>query len=399
MGCFILGKHTRHLFTSLILLLTLFMLINPRETVTAASFGFNLWYTTVLPALFPFFVVAELLVSLRFVHLLGLWLEPVMRPLFNLPGSSSLVVVMGFTSGFPVGALLTRQLYEQNLLNDSEAERLVSFTNNCSPLFIIGAVGVGMFGSPTIGYWLAAGHYLSNLIVGLGLKYFRSGRTVLTAINTSPIFPDPSDMDSVGKILGRSIHHAINNILAVGGFIVVFAVLTRMLSAWGVIDFIAARLVNIFAGLNLTYPLAYGLCMGFFEITLGSQATAASTVTNFLPSLLVVSIILAFSGLSIIAQVMSILDGIPVRFWFYIRARIIQILLSTTIVCFIYKILGPQSINTMNINAPPVYKVIYAFDAWTVSLICMLIGIVMIFLMLATAWVYSALTNYPRSRF
>ena len=128
-----MSKYSRFLFTSLVLVITLFMLINPRETVASAAFGFKLWYTAVLPALFPFFVVAELLVGLGFLHYLGVWLEPLMRPLFNLPGSSSLVVVMGFTSGFPVGALLTRELYERRMLNADEAERLVSFTNNCSP--------------------------------------------------------------------------------------------------------------------------------------------------------------------------------------------------------------------------------------------------------------------------
>ncbi len=383
-----MSKYSRYFFTSLILVLTLFMLINPRETVAAASFGFKLWYIAVLPALFPFFVVSELLVSLRFVHLLGIWLEPIMRPLFNLPGSSSLVVVMGFTSGFPVGALLTRQLYEQNLLSDNEAERLVSFTNNCSPLFIIGAVGVGMFGSPTIGYWLAAGHYLSNLIVGLLLRFKSDGvdlRSKLPAPIPPIAFSSP-EIDGIGKILGRSVHGAINNILAVGGFIVVFSVLTRLLCAWGVIGFIAQVLTNIFGFINLTYPLAYGLCMGFFEITLGSQAAATSIVGNLFPSLVVVSVILAFSGLSIIAQVMSIVAGIPVRFWFYIRARVAQICLSGVIVFLIYKFFGNQSIETLNLGPPFAYKVIYAFDAWMLSIICMFFGILIIFLMLAAVW-------------
>lgn len=388
MGCILLSKYSRYFFTSLILVLTLFMLINPRETVAAASFGFKLWYIAVLPALFPFFVVSELLVSLRFVHLLGVWLEPIMRPLFNLPGSSSLVVVMGFTSGFPVGALLTRQLYEQKLLSDNEAERLVSFTNNCSPLFIIGAVGVGMFGSPTIGYWLAAGHYLSNLIVGLLLR-FRSGGVDLRSKLPASISPVPvsnPEIDGIGKILGRSVHGAINNILAVGGFIVVFSVLTRLLCAWGVIGFIAQVLTNIFGFINLTYPLAYGLCMGFFEITLGSQAAATSIVGNLFPSLVVVSFILAFSGLSIIAQVMSIVAGIPVRFWFYIRARVAQLCLSGIIVFFIYKFFGNQSIETLSLGPPFAYKYIYAFDAWILSIICMFFGILIIFLMLAAVW-------------
>lgn len=382
-----MSKYSRLGFTSFILVVTVFMLVSPRETVASASFGFKLWYSTVLPALFPFFVVAELLVSLRFVHYLGIWLEPIMRPLFNLPGSSSLVVVMGFTSGFPVGALLTRQLYEHHLLNDIEAERLVSFTNNCSPLFIVGAVGVGMFGNPKIGYWLAACHYLSNLLVGIILGYTSAGRadSLSKPLNDQHRSDQLGPPETIGKILGNAVQKATHNILAVCGFIVVFSVVTRMLSTWGVFEMAAQILVNSLAFLNLTYPLSYGLCMGFFEITLGSQAAAVATSVPDLTSLLVVSIILAFSGLSIIAQVMSIVAGMPIRFWFYMRARFLQIILSVAIMAAIYRFLGANSISTLGMGFPPIYKVLYAFDAWTISLICMLFGAAMILLLLAVS--------------
>src|SRR5690606_662226 len=117
------------------------------------------------------FIVAELLIKIRFVNFLGILLEPVMRPLFRLPGCSSLVVVMGFTSGFPIGAVLTKKLYDQEMLTLDEAERLLSFTNNASPLFILGAVGIGMFANPAVGYLLAIAHYSSNLLVGLCWRF------------------------------------------------------------------------------------------------------------------------------------------------------------------------------------------------------------------------------------
>ncbi|HBK53012.1 MAG TPA: sporulation integral membrane protein YlbJ, partial [Syntrophomonas wolfei] len=162
-----MGSYSRLFFLIIILFLAVFMLLNPQETVNAASSGFKLWFSIIVPALLPFFILAELLVNLGVPRILGILLEPVMRPLFNLPGCSSLVVVMGFTSGFPVGAILSKKLYDEKMISGEEMSRLVSFTNNCSPLFIIGAVGVGMFGSPFLGYILALSHYLSNLIVGM----------------------------------------------------------------------------------------------------------------------------------------------------------------------------------------------------------------------------------------
>ena len=387
-----MSKYSRYLFTAVILILTVFMLINPRETVAASSFGFQLWYSTVFPALFPFFIAAELLVSLRFARILGLLLEPVMRPIFNLPGCSSLVVVMGFTSGFPVGAILTRNLYEKQMLTADEAERLVSFTNNSSPLFIVGAIGVGMFGNPQVGYLLATAHYFSNLLLGI-LWGFKTPSPVVSRISPiispqssgSPIRDSNSEPDSIGKILGNSINTALNNILAVGGFIVIFSVLTRMLSYWGFIDLIAANLVKLFSVFNLSYPLAYGLGMGIFEITLGSQTVVAAHSPELLPSLLVVSTILACSGLSIIAQVMSIVAGMPVRISFYLVTRLMQATLSICITFVVYRLFLVNAVNTISLPSLPVYKVLYCCNMWTLSLYCMAAGFVLILIMIGAA--------------
>ena len=81
--------------------LALFMIVEPAATLEASANGLKLWFQAVLPALFPFFVVCDLLVALGVVRFLGVILEPVMRPVFRLPGAAGFVVAMGFTSGFP----------------------------------------------------------------------------------------------------------------------------------------------------------------------------------------------------------------------------------------------------------------------------------------------------------
>ena len=90
--------------------LAIFMIVEPAATLEASTTGLKLWFNAVLPALFPFFVVCDLLVALGVVHFMGVILEPVMRPVFRLPGAAGFVVAMGFTSGNPEGAVLTRQL-------------------------------------------------------------------------------------------------------------------------------------------------------------------------------------------------------------------------------------------------------------------------------------------------
>jgi len=144
--------------------------------------------------------------------------------------------------------------------------------------------------------------------------------------------------------------------------------------------------MKLLAVVNLSYPLAYGFSMGFFEITLGAKTAVAAADSEILPTLLVVSSILAFSGLSIIAQVMSIVAGIPVRLSFYLKARFIQLVLSLAIIGIVYRFFLGETISTMSQASIPFYKALYSFNAWTFSLYSMLAGMLFILLMLGVAW-------------
>ena len=383
-----MGTYSRMFFLITIIMLSIFMLINPRETVDAAGYGFKLWYSVIVPALLPFFIAAELLVSLGLAQFLGVLLEPIMRPLFRLPGCASLVVAMGFTSGFPVGAILTKRLYDEELINPSEAERLVSFTNNSSPLFIIGAVGVGMFNSPTLGCLLALSHYLANLGVGLvwGLtsnKTWDRKRSSLAQLFSrafKTLAQHQQGSLPPGQLLSNAVKNSITNILSIAGFIILFSVLTRMLAVWGIMHYIALLWAQVLFFLKLPYEAAYGIAMGMFEITIGCQAIAASSGLSILNQMLAVSMILAFSGFSIIAQVMGVLAGMPVRLSFYLKSRLLQIGFSMLTTWTAYRLFCSQGVVfTIGI---PIEKVLYSLNAWHMSLYCMAASLIIIAIMM-----------------
>jgi nucleoside recognition membrane protein YjiH len=248
-----------------------------------------------------------------------------------------------------------------------------------------------MLGNPSLGYILAAGHYLSNLLVGI-IWRFRSYPSSLRNIaqSTPKVYPAQTveiknEVLGVGKLLGNSVTQALYNILAVGGFIVLFSVLTRMLSHWGIIDIVAALLTRLLSAWQLTYSLAYGIGIGFFEITLGAKTAVAAEAPELLATLLVLSIILAWSGLSIIAQITTILAGMPVRLSFYLGARFLQMTLAAAIVSLILYFVPP---STATVFQPswPVYKILYSCNAWKISIYSMLTGIILILLLLLVAW-------------
>src|SRR5690606_36322375 len=129
--------------------------------------GLNIWWEIVFPSLLPFFIISELLIGFGVVKFIGVLLEPLMRPLFRVPGVGGFVWAMSMASGSPSGAKLTARLRKEGQLTKTEAERLASFTNSSNPLFIFGAVAVGFFHNPHLGIILALAHYLGIISVGL----------------------------------------------------------------------------------------------------------------------------------------------------------------------------------------------------------------------------------------
>lgn len=165
-------KNKAILYSSIAVILTISVIVFPEDAFNAAVNGLNVWWNVVFPALLPFFIMAQVMIGLGVVHFLGVFLEPVMRPVFNVPGSGSFVMAMGLASGFPIGAVLTTQLRKKGLCSKVEAERLISFTNTADPLFMFGAVAVGMIGYPEVGVIIALAHYMSGISVGLLMRFY-----------------------------------------------------------------------------------------------------------------------------------------------------------------------------------------------------------------------------------
>jgi len=263
------------------------------------------------------------MIGIGLLEFLGKFFEPIMRPIFRLPGSTALVLAMGFTSGFPMGAVAAKRLFEENLISAEEAERLVSFTNNASPLFIIGVVGTGLFNNPAAGYLLAFSHYLSNLLVGFILaRQALTSNPSLSHANTLR-HKEHSKSTNPGLLLREAVKNGMNNSLTVGGFVIAFSVITSLLTLWNVIP----GMSHFFQVLGLSYPVGFSLSVGFFEMTLGIKSAALSSLSS-LEKVLTASAILAWSGLSVQAQAIGMSWPVPIRFSYYVKARLIQMLLS-----------------------------------------------------------------------
>jgi len=350
-----LGGHKRHLVTYLLAVLALFLTISmvrfPQEAFSASVAGLEVWWHIVFPALLPFFVFSQILIGFGVVHMMGVFLEPVMRPLFNVPGAGSFVLAMGLASGFPIGAVLTAELRERKLCNRVEAERLLSFTNTADPLFMSGAVAVGMLGFPQAGLSITLAHYLSSITLGLLLRFYRRGepgspdatpgrgRLISRALQAL-VQARAEDGRPLGQLMGDAIRKSVDTLLLVGGFIILFSVIIRILDLIGVVGLLGQFFEPLLKLGGLSPELAPALISGLFEIDLGCQFAAEAAGAAMRDKIIACSMIIAFSGLSVHAQVASIISKSDIRIAPYILARLVHAVLAGVYTALL---LGPAS--------------------------------------------------------
>ncbi|MEH7441074.1 sporulation integral membrane protein YlbJ [Bacillus sp. JJ1122] len=306
----------------------------PQESFDASIRGLNMWWEIVFPSLLPFFIVSEMLIGFGVVRFIGVLLEPLMRPLFKVPGVGGFVWAMGMASGYPAGAKLTARLRQEKQLTKIEAERLVSFTNSSNPLFIFGAVSVGFFYNVQLGILLALAHYLGNISVGLIMRFYGKNeesldkekesklsiRAAFAALHRTRI----KDNRPIGKLLGDAVTSSIQTLLMIGGFIILFSVINKLLFHLHITAFLAKFIEIALGMLGMTEMLSMPFISGLFEITLGSQMTSQVQDATLMHQAIITSFILAFSGFSVQAQVASILAQTDIRFQPFFVARILH---------------------------------------------------------------------------
>ena len=76
---------------------TIAIIAFPEVSYKASLDGLRVWWDIVFPALLPFFIASDTLMGLGVVHFIGALLEPLMRPLFNVPGVGAFALAMGTT--------------------------------------------------------------------------------------------------------------------------------------------------------------------------------------------------------------------------------------------------------------------------------------------------------------
>ena len=242
------------------------------------------------------------------VFQLGVILNNCMKPLFNIRGEGAFVFIMGIISGYPMGAKLATNFRENNICSKEECERLLSFTNNSGPLFIIGTVGILMYGNTAIGVLLFITHILACITVGFIFRFWKYSDSSISH-NSHHIIKSkqtPVTFSNLGSILSESITNSISTILLIGGFVVIFSSIISILKSSGLLSVFSISISPILAFFNIDSSFATPLISGFLEITNGINSISNISNKKISTNLIFTAFLLGFGGISVLLQVFSI---------------------------------------------------------------------------------------------
>ena len=371
---FLFLSFRRNILPIIFVVITIYLVIFSKSNLTAAKNGLTLWATCVVPSLFPFFVITNLLSHTKVVSFTGKLLDKFMRPLFNVPGIGGFVFVMGLISGYPVGAKVVSDFRQEDLVTKDEGERMLAFTNNSGPLFIISSVGISLFGDTTTGLLLLCTHVLACITVGIILGKFSKksdeefrAKIIFSQRNSTHFIENSLHnkttnrnnsvsnfsasksqnvtFKNLGEVLGSSINNSISTILMIGGFVVIFSVIISILNQTHALDFLSKFFNPILAFLGFDLNFAKPLLSGILELTNGVNLISGVHIKAISQNVILCAFLLGFGGFSVLLQVFSIVARTDLSMKKYFIGKFMQGIFAS-----IYTFLALKFIPFINLD-------------------------------------------------
>ncbi|MGN1327552.1 MAG: sporulation integral membrane protein YlbJ [Clostridia bacterium] len=333
----------RNILSIIFVAFTFCLVVFSKSNLAAAKSGLKLWANNVVPSLFPFFIATNLLSHTNVLSVISKYCNKIMRPLFNVPGEGAYAFILGLISGYPVGAKIVTDLRNSNLCTKDEGERMLCFTNNSGPLFIIGTIGITLFANSTVGLVLLITHILAALTVGIILgivsrlrknKSLQYSSKILSILNqgsnkTSKYRNNPSNsticaFSNLGEILSNAILESSKTIIMIGGFVVIFSVIISILNTSKIMELLSFALYPVLKFLHIDISFAKSILSGIIELTNGVSIVSSIANKAISTNIVICAFLLGFGGISVMLQVLSITSKSDLSIKKYFLGKLLQ---------------------------------------------------------------------------
>ena len=290
-------KKYQELFAVLIILfLYLGIFINPSLIIESGISSINIFKTKLFPSIFPFFVLASLLLELGIATKISNKLTPIFKRLFHVEGNSSFIILVSIISGFPSGSKYVVESYKNKTIDRNTANYLLTFTHFANPLFILGTCGL-ILNNLSLAYKILIIQITSNIILGIILR----PKEIITSKKITNY-----QTKSFLEALPKAINDAIKLLLFMLGSITFFMFFSKLLTS--------------FLSLN---PFFETIITGILDMTSGISLVPSIDTTNYIRGLLVLTFI-TFGSFSVHLQVLNNIKEEDLEYKYFFFGRIIE---------------------------------------------------------------------------
>ena len=371
------------IITIIILAICFVFILNPSVYSKSCLNAISVWALNVLPMLLPFFIFTRIIVLIcppkKSV------LDKPFKKFYNTPNGSFLIFFLSVISGYPMGAKLISNMYENKYIDNDDALSTLSFCSISGPMFMIGTVGVSIFHSYKAGLIIMIANLLASIFNGLIFRKrikskqiynkkednnFLKGsnlqiKNVDLALNREKnlnntdkikdlniekdrtenrfikekledktneykekkIEQKTENKNESSNILADSVYDSLNSILIVGVYIMLSFLIIDLLKNIGFISNVASAICGVF---NITdkQSVVESVLSGLVEITRGNIDLATTNI-SLQAKTIISSGLIGFGGISVLMQSSAFIKNLNLPINSIVTQKVCQGLLST----------------------------------------------------------------------
>lgn len=264
------------------------------EIAQFAKSGVLLCFNIIVPSIFPFMIMTDFICSYVYFDRLRLP-RYIFERLFKINGAGISAFIIGILCGFPIGAKISARLYKDGVITKDECERLICFTNNSGPAFLISGIGAGMLRSVRDGIIIYIIMIISAIIIGMIFSFGKKPCNFDDSINNNRLFK-----------ISEATASATSATMCVCSYVILFSVVCGILK------------------MILGDGLPYIISASFFEVSTAANQISSSEWLNWGAKATLISFAVSFSGISVHLQAKSLLSGSEISMKRYFIAKLLQ---------------------------------------------------------------------------
>lgn len=277
-------------------------IVNIDIVITSVKSASIIFFNKVFVSIFPFIILSDILYYYNYHLFLKDNIGALISKIFNINSKSSSIFLLCLFTSHPGNAIYIKNMLDNDEISLNDASNLLCYTYFPSITFVIGTIGISLYGSYRFGLYLYLICLINNILIGIFLRNKNDN------INSDIVINNNSN---IFDVISSSIMKGINTSFIILGTLIVFTIIINLI----------LRYVNI-------NPYILGIFSGILELTSG--VIKISDISNSINNKFLLTVfILCFSSLSILFQSFTILSKYKINIKKILIVKLIFSIIST----------------------------------------------------------------------